>query len=373
MNHTTIAFFKAALLIATLFVPITGCNKLVREIKLTREQMVFSLDDAITTIQNAPTSWQNTLSDLEEEFSEDINTNMAKRVSILKNEMIGMTETGILCLMDAVANRAIYNLVRLKAELLGEVPPLPTPHLCSTSHYTIDLNNTASIRREVVFYGYDFVQREKITATLVKSNGDESYMDNAIHFLTNYQFVLDLVPYSDSNLKNFKYVSIRFDGEEISNLAIQIDNIPPPTRTVQVVPPIFGFIPPKVGVSDNYIGGSGAAVSLWANLIQDHNQVKLRVKMTVKERGGDGTKADGTSDNHIFYTAPDSWHIKRIDAPQSYSILNNWTGSDNEKNLQLELGLWTIYGYNEGSRVGSDTRVSVNFNTPFTIIIEKNN
>jgi len=361
------------MLTAILLFTAVGCKKLVREIRLTREQMVFALDDAITSIQNSPATWQTTMSDLEEEFQQDINTNMGERISVLKNELIGQTATGIICLIDCAANRAVYNLAKLKAELLGEELPLPTPYLCSTSHYTVDLNTDVSIRREVIFYGYDFIQREKVTAYFVNNNGTETYMDNAVHFLTNYQFVVDLAPYNDNFLKQYNYVSIRFDGEEISNIAIQKDNIPPPTRTESITPGTFGFIPPFAGGGDTRIGDNGASVSLWTKLGRSHRQAYLTVRMSVLEQGGNFTKANGWSDKHIFYTAPDGWHIKRIDAPLDYSILLGWRGNDNEKNLQLDLGLWTLYGYNGGSDVGSDTRVSVNFNTPFTIIIEKDN
>ena len=361
---------KAVSLIVVMLLLGAGCSKLLREIKLTREQMVFALDDAVTTIQNAPSTWQTTLSDLEEEFADDIQTNMAERISVLKNEVAGQVTTGIICLMDAAANRAVFGLRRLKAELLGDELPLPVPYLCSTSHYTIDLHTDPTVRRKIVFYGYDFVQREKVSAYFSKNDGTEAYMDFAIHFLDNYQFTLDLAPYNDNYLKIYDYISIRFEGVEISNIVIQKDNIPPPTRTETISPGIFGFIPPHRS-GDNFIGESGSSVSLWTNVGQSHRQVYLTLYMSAFEQGGDRTFAYGWSDKHIFYTAPDGWHIKRVEGPNAFSILQNWKGHNNEANLQLELGLWTLYGYNDGSRVGQDTRVSVNFNTPFTIIIEK--
>lgn len=363
---------KMVLMLLCFMLPTVGCKKLLTEIKLTREQMTVAIDDAVTTIQNAPASWQTTLSDLEEEFSEDINTNMATRVSVLKNEVVGQVETGIICLMDAAANRAVFGLRRLKAELLGEELPLPIPYLCSTSHYTVDLNTAVVIRRNIEFYGYDFVQREKMSAYLVNNNGTETYMNNAIHFLTNYQFVLDLAPYNDNYLKLYNYISIRFEGEEISNIAIQQDNVPPPTRTLSIVPSRFGYIPP-LRQGDNWIGDSGSAVSLYTNVRTTHKQVYLKIHMYVREQGGDRTTAFGWSDNHTFYTAPDGWHIKRVESPSMFSILQGWKASDHEQNLDLELGQWTLYGCNGDDRIGEDTRVSANFTTPFTIIIEKDN
>jgi hypothetical protein len=294
-------------------------------------------------------------------------------VSVLKNEVVGQVETGVICLMDAAASRAIFGLQRLKAELLGEELPLPAPYLCSTSHYTIDLNTSQTIRREVIFYGFDFVQREKMSAILVKNSGTESYLDNSIHFLTNYQFVLNLAPYNDNLLKSYDYISIRFEGEEISSIAIQQDNIPPLVQAVPpVTPPTFGYIPP-LRQGDNYIGDSGSAVTLWTKLGHNRSQAYLQVYMSAREQGGDRTAAYGWSDRHFFYTAPAGWHIKRIEGPGFYTILNNRLADRNEENLDLELGQWTLFGCQKGSHVGQDTRVRVNFNSPFTVIIEQDN
>jgi hypothetical protein len=366
-------FFKTSLLLLCILSPNVGCKKIAREIKLTREQMVFAIDDAVTTIQNAPASWQTALFNLEEVFAEDLSTNLSERVSVLKNEVVGQVETGVICLMDAAASRAVLGLARLKAELLGEELPLPAPYLCSTSHYTIDLNLSQTIRREIIFYGFDFVQREKMLAILVKNSGTETYLDNSIHFLTNYQFVLNLAPYGDNLLKQYDYVSIRFEGEEISNIAIQQDNIPPLVQAAPpVVPPTFGYIPP-LRQGDDEIGGSHAKVTLWTKLGHNRSQAYLQVYMSAYEQGGDRTAAYGWSDRHIFYTAPTGWHIKRIEGPGFYTIVSSRLADSNEENLDLELGQWTLFGCRKGSRIGQDTRVQVNFINPFTVIIEQDN
>jgi hypothetical protein len=165
---------------------------------------------------------------------------------------------------------------------------------------------------------------------------------------------------------------VRFEGGEISNIAIQLDNVPPPTRTLSIVPSRFGYIPP-LRQGDEWIGDSGAAVSLYTNVRTTHRQVYLNIYMYAREQGGDRTTAFGWSDNHTFYTAPDGWHIKRVESSSTFSILQGWKASDHEQNLDLELGQWTIYGCNGDDRIGEDTRVSANFTTPFTIIIEKDN
>ena len=368
-------FIRSLLLMVLLAGSVTACQRIDRvidEIKNTREQTLFSIDEAITSIQNAPANWEQTLSRLESQLADDLQETIREDVQLLINRSVGASTTGVVCVMDAVPGRVIHSLESLRSKLLGgELTALP-PTICITSHNVINLNQDKVKRMEVIYYGYDFDNRSGFSVYLLGNNNTKISMQTHMAFQSDYQFTIDLSTFSDIDMEAYKSLVVEYQGTELSRIIIQQKTVPPPlTQTVYITPNSFSYMPPHVR-GDREFDGNGPNVRVSTYIYRNSRQAYMRVYMRAEETKSDWTTASGTSDRFYFYTAPNGWHIKEILGVTSFPGIVEYLDEDISDDIfNTTLGQYTVVGDSQGDDAGTSTQVSINFAYKVPIVIEE--
>ncbi len=369
-------FFYPLILIDSFFLCSfwAGCKRIdavADEIKYLREKTIFSLDEAITSIQNAPSDWQYVLENLEKEFVHDIQATIRNDVQQLLNNSIGAATTNVVCILDAIPTRIIRTLENIKVKFLGGDPPKVTPTICQTTMNVIDLSALADTRKEIVFFGYDMVEKTSFEAILMGQNGNSMNLVNSIYFQSNYQFTIDISGLSDNLLASYNYIAVLFDEVEISAISIQKDNSTPEIQTIKIVPTKFSYTPPHKGGDADY-NGHGPDINIGVRFFYTDKQVYLYVWMSARETQSDWTDVYGWSGQHIVYNAPIGWHIKGIEGPINFDNIIDITDNGHDDHIiNKTLGQFTIVGDTSGDEAGTETSVDINFSYPIPILIEK--
>ena len=360
------------LLIALTLSSCLEMDDLVNEIRLTREQTLFSIDEAINSIQDAPSNWAPVLDDLSQNLTDEIQETIREDVQLVISRSHGEIASGVVCIMDAVPGRIIYSLETLRVKLVGGDFSVLPPTICTTSHNTINLNTKPEVRSEISFYGYDFDRRERFKFYLLKSNGDKLDLEENVAFQTDYKFTVALSSFSDNSLSKYRALVISFEEEEISRINIQRQTpTPPATREVRVPIPKFTYIPPHTR-GDREFDGNGPKVRISCYIYPRSKYAFLRVYMKAEETKKDWTTAEGHSDRHYFYTAPSGWHIKEILTQTNYPGILEYTDTNHEEDLFYNtLGEFKIVGDTRGDEAGTKTKIDINFSHRVHILLEE--
>ncbi len=379
MSKVTICFL-ALVLIGSSFSACRKIDKTLDELTLIREQTIFSMDEAIRTIENAPSDWQYVLEGLADGFVHDIQSTIRNDVQQLLNNSIGAATTNIVCVIDAIPIRAIRTLENIKVKFLGGDLPTVEPTICQQTMNVLDLAAPIETRKEIIFFGFDMVEKVSFDAELVLNNptpaqilgGFDRYsLNDRLNFQSNYQFTVDLSGLSDDLIDNYDYIAILFNGEEISSISIQQDDTPLETQTVYITPSLLSHIPPHVA-GDREFDGNGPDIFIHVRFYKTEKQVYLKVWMKARETQSDWTEASGWSNNHFFYTAPEGWHIKKIEGETVFDNIVDFEDHDHATNVfNRSLGQFAVVGDTPGDEAGTETGVSINFSYAVPIVVEK--
>lgn len=349
-------------------------DPLVQELKNAREQAIFAIDDAINQLNLDSESWRFTLEDLNDKLSDDVQTTLSFNVPFILNVLNGEATSGLQCIADAMASKAIYMLQVLKSELITNEPvPLPAPLICNTSVGTIDLNAPRDIRRTVTYYGANLFSKDSLKLQLVCHTGEVQPV--SLYKPTQYELVADLSPFSDQETSHWNYLALKYRNEEISTMAIvKYEQQPPMIRSVDASIPQAGVFPHQSNIhGDNYFQAN-TKVLISARLLHNRKEAYLRLLMfadEISDRENDQTVTRAYGDTrHVFYTAPVGWHIHRIEGSAWYPRLFYFVDNDNEEDIEpTELGQITVIARN--SVAGSSTKCVLNSNRQVTIVLEE--
>ena len=148
-----------------------------------------------------------------------------------------------------------------------------------------------------------------------------------------------------------------------------------PVAETKVVPitssQISNFVPPHTR-GDREFAGHGPKVYVSTQLINQGTYLEANVYMKAEETKSDWTTASG-SKKYRIYNVESGWRIKRIitDTFSSASYTDNDHGVDTLSLGSADLvNQFLVVGDTSGNDAGTDTRVSVNFNT-ITVELEK--
>ncbi len=145
-------FVALVLCLLLIMVSATSCNP------NQLDQTVTTIDQAISTLQNAPATWQqvlpNTIADLNGGLKQALDD-----VAALDQELNDATRQLVFCVTDYFGKRAVEGLQAILHQVSPKDHPAPvtSPTICSTTEIPTELSPqvTAGITQEVVFGGYD--------------------------------------------------------------------------------------------------------------------------------------------------------------------------------------------------------------------------
>jgi hypothetical protein len=371
------SFLKSLFLLGLAIIPIS-CKKigeLTDELKVLRQQTIFSVDEAITTLHNDSNQWEFVLKDLNSKLDSRVQQTLTYDIPRITAIAVGESTSGVLCVKDAVGDQVLYYLQIIKAELLtGETPPLPRTKICITSHSDIDLNSERTGRTTIIYYGYNIHRSDSIQAFLVKGNRTQEVMipKIKIQFPTEYKFTVGLDGYSDAELSNFDYLDVRYGKTSISAISIKKKAIVPKRiQRMNVAIANNGLVPPHTR-GDREFDGHGPRTNVNVNFYYDRNQVYFYIYMIAEETQSDWTTAVGYSGKIVAFTAPSGWHIKSVIGATSYNGIVKYTDTNNEPDIfQTPLGQATCVGDTKGEEAGIRTGVSFQFTYKIPIDIEE--
>jgi hypothetical protein len=368
-------FFTLFLLFSSL-----GCGDLpenlggvVEEFRLFREESIFAIDEAIVSVENGLMNGTDAVKTLGRQLDQSIQDVLVYNTPFILDKLTGEANSAIFCTSDFAANRALYYMRTMKAELLtGELPEPPPPTICQSSINNIDLNAPEGIRSILTIYGYDFIQKDSFEVFFVDNEGKGVPLENSILFQTDYEFTINLSAYADSFMEQWDYLSIRFNKEEMFAISIvQTRDTEPLVETKYVSIPKFGYLPPLTN-GDRDFGGNGPKVVVHARLRHNRKQAYVEIYMLAEETRSDWTRAEGWSNPLYYYTAPEGWHIKGIEGETDFMDLINYTDDDDQVDIFFTtLGQAEVTGASPGDDVGVRTQVNINFSYRVPILVEE--
>lgn len=370
------ASFFLTLVIANTF----SCKRFdraINELVITREEFIFSIDESIQKIQYGLQDVEAELESLGKRFSEE-QVNLVYRTDYIINVLFGEGVVAAECLIDFTAARAVHYLQLLKAEIItGVAPPPPPPLICNYSISSLDLNAPLETRSVIRAFGGDFhpIARDSFSVYFASGSDQDELLANVLDFQTNYEFTINLSDYPDEYIAQWKRLSIRYGGEEVSTFSvIQERPTPPEVRQVKATPGIYSFIPPHIqnGYDQEFYGL--ADVKIDVKFVYTNKQVGVRIFMSAKEIRNSRTTtwAQGWSPTYYFYTAPQGFRIKGIVGAQYFPSIVRYQDRDVELDIfHTALGLAEVMGDGRGDDAGIHTGVKFNFSYPLPIVIEE--
>lgn len=368
-------YWRVAFFCSLLILICYGCKGILdgflAETNLLRQQSIAAMDKAINEMESAPSEYARILNDLKDELVEEVREEVITVIETATAE----AQSSILCVIDAIPNRVLRNLRRIRHEfILGNQETFQeriTPVICQVVKSTIDLTKNPDTRKKIAFYGYDFLHRDSFAVYFVNANAS-TQIEN-IFFQSNYESIVDLSDLSDDFLSQYNYLALRYNDIELSTIPIQHDNRPPETKTVYITPSRFGYLAPWT-YGDREFKGHGPNVVVHCKLRYNSKQVFLDVDFQAKETKRDWTTAEGNT-RHYFYTAPHGWSITGIEGQTVFDNIVKYLDDDTTPEVfSTTLGQFTIVGDTRGNDAGVDTGIeSILFTYEVPIKLQKDN
>jgi hypothetical protein len=329
--------------------------------------IVRAVNNAIDALNQNSSEWQSIMNNLIVEL-QGIDSELASLIRVevqnLLDRGIAVIGTEFRCNVDFIGNRMRNALIRIKNNFLGfnEIVPDLKPFVCNVVPSTVDRIDIPDSLNVLEFYGYDF-DLDDITLYVQESNGTRENITDFLDKPTHYQMTVDLsLDGVELTSQHDKFVLV-YDFEEISIVKIiqgstEMDYISPGQRV---------FIPDHTR-GDTEFGGNGPEVLCRVRLSiigLDNNMLQSEIYMKAEETGPDWTTAEGT-DTHIIYTAPAGKEIKDIVAitfDQIEYLDNNTTMDWFPRGTGGPVAQYEFIGDSDGVDAGTDTRVTVQYNT----------
>lgn len=183
------------------------------------------LQDAIDTIDRQSTAWQQTLQKLERDLVADGQSTIANEVKNLLDHGVAAVGTQLHCTIDFIGHRMSQALTDLIDRLTGGHPAPPTPTVCQVIPSAVDLRIDPNRRNNVEYVGYDMDPNMKML--LIDNAGRETDVSRYLTFTSHYEVQLNVaqngVPFDPARSDK---LSLRWNGREISAIAVNRNNVP---------------------------------------------------------------------------------------------------------------------------------------------------
>ena len=332
------------------------------------DKAVSVLDDAIFKLDNANADWQKILEDTRDQLTDSAQSTIRNEVSNTLTRAVAATGVEFRCDTDFIRTRVRQDLMRIRAHLLGETPPVVIPALCQVVPSQVDMSLEPNRRSSIGYYGYDFDAETRPGVFLMSKDGILTDVSRYLAITHHYQMTLNTggngVPIS----LNDKELILKWANLTLSEVPIIgpkcVQKIDHSQRVVTT------FIPPRTR-GDAEFGGNGPVVTAWVNAVNHRKYVTAYIYMKAKETKDDWTTAEGWTSDVILYTAPFGYDIIDVNAqPDDFSYTD--TNNDPDK-FDRGSGLvqrYVFVGDTDGDEAGTKTGVTVNFN-PIEVVLKQ--
>lgn len=343
---------------------IKSCQRIVPDIST---EVIAALDRGISQLGLASADWQDILNGVISDLPQEVQSTITNEVTNLLNRGIAASGAEVRCNVDFFRNRMRQGLQRIKAKFLGtDLPPLE-PQLCSVVPLAIDMSLPANRRNKIEFYGYDFDMTNVQVFQVVGNT--EVNVTNKLDQPTHYHMTLNLGGTGVALNANSKRLILRWQNRDISTIAV-IQPSPDicETNFKNFIPSNLTLIPvhaakPGKSIGDREFDGHGPTMSCNVTLIKRSTSVDVRIVVTASETQSDWTYGIKDQTFNVFNADP-GFVIEKIVTPASASQ----TYTDNDHTLD-EFGgggpvqKFIFNGDGSGADIGSNTKVTVQFNT----------
>lgn len=363
LNGRTSTFLRNAALYLFLLTVCTSCFKNVSDtIKNSTDKAINVLNDAIASLNNQSSNWQQVLQDAQSKLTEDAQSTIRTEVDNLLNRGIAATSNEIRCNADFIGNRIKDHLVALVAQLQGKPAPPLQPYVCSILPAGgIDASLVPDRVNLLEFYGYDF----DITAVKIFLVNGTTEVD-VTEFLdqpSHYHITLNL---SNNGVKlspQSKRFILKWNNQIQSTVAITQPSTPVcKTQVKSFFPPNISYMPPHTRGDKDY-SGHGPKVNITTKLINHVSRVDVQITMKAEETKSDFTTASGTFTTTIFTPDP-GFKVKSIinTATNTFS----YTDTNHDDDIFNVGGDGPVLRYKfRGDRGGDDAGVYTNVDIKF--------
>jgi hypothetical protein len=229
------------------------------------QKAVAAIDRAIFELNRNSTNWQDTLSNLETDLTNNAQSLMANEVTNLAQRGVAKAGTEIRCTPDFVGDRMREGLEDIKADLLHQPQSRKSPKFCDVVPEFVDLRVPENRRGVLSFYGWDMDVSSPVQVLLVDQDGSVQNESSKATYPTHY---LLTVPIAGANGIQFKPSSDRlvfkFEGTALSSVTVL--QAPQPIETLVVTAQSDPELHPiaEVTVPSGYTLIGGGCRSEWS-------------------------------------------------------------------------------------------------------------
>ncbi len=276
------------------------------------------IDNGIHDIQQNSEVWQAVLQRVADQLPQEIDETIRIDAQSLATRSIAVAGVELRCNIDFLGVRAIQSLQRLKAEVLGQNPPLLSPSFCQVDPPSIDLKVSPEKWSTAILYGYDLDHTDTagrlLQIWLLDSQGNSTLLpESRIGRTTHYQITLNLGDMA-RQLYTSQVNKIVFSWDNSSEGYPQIVVVPWEAHRQTVTVPIgdTSFQPPHIGNGDGdfYINDSNPSrVRVCGQIQIDDWAVQNQAYMLAEELKPDHTMVEGWSGWKTAYQAPFGYRI----------------------------------------------------------------
>jgi len=341
-------------------ISISGC------IDDSTEKAVKVLDDGIFKLDNANADWQRIMQETRDKLTDSTQSTIRNEVSNALARGVATTGVEFRCDTDFVRTRVRQDLIRIRANLLGETPPAVIPAVCQVVPSQVDLSDPKRLPW-IGYSGYDFDTVTRPSLFLKNKNGALTNVSKFLSITHHYQMTLNIggngVPLSlDDTALLLKWANLTLS--EVPIIGPKCD-----VMTVRTERTYFYFVPPHTGGNREF-GGKGPDVTIKVKPLNRIKYISASIYMKAFESDGGDTKAEGSTEV-VLYRASPGYNIKDI-----YAKADDFSYKDFNINPDIfsrGSGLvqkYEIMGDTPGDDAGEDTGVTVYFN-PFDVVLSK--
>ena len=363
---TLLGFFTAFLL------GLNSCNQLdnlEEDLALT----IDLIDNGIDVIGNESQGWRLTLEEISENLPEGFHY-VREDIGQLLSEGIGAAGSNIICVVDAIPNRIIRGLQKIKAQLLRTSLPKVVPTVCQVSMPVIDLNQPDYLRRRIVINGYDFRNGDLLHLELHSFAGDSIALEQRLTKQSHYQYTINIAEMEEEWVK-WDFLKMKFEEEVISEWSI-IHIGGTEMETIGFIPPAFPKLCPDHIGGDEDFDENGPLVRLNAKaFIVGEKEVWIRFSVEMKETTGDETEAVGEWQAKVWpnlMSPPPTGDYRIVSFASSHTSSATYVDNDELVDYPIVLGRLVHQFRSQADTKGKDfqacddddenTNVSVTFN-----------
>jgi len=377
------SFVRKSMLTLLLIAPVAlfcscSCTKgLEQTIRDESIQAVAAIDEAILQINGQSAAWRDVMLGLSSEL-ETISDDWAREVSTILERTTASIGQVALCVSDHAADRVVFELVRLKARILGEPEPVPFPMVCDTNPDWLEADVIARGDQDTVaLFGYNL--DGPFDVVLVDKAGEKTDIGYLLSKTSEYELVLRTT-YGDKAVVTGEYdrVRLEWNGRSISEIPITIPTTPLCVKSKAYVESKIVDVPTELIGGDANWGGHGPGISI--NVLGfPFYHLGFAIGVWAKETGGDTTVSGSAS--VTLYTPPSGYGFQGPDVILDTSggvlkLKDDKVRTANGKDDVLEIkgdadsivASYEVMGLRNGDGVANSTWVRVYFRPFFAVI-----